>query len=469
VVKALDTARKGYFLIFFALILTILTLPLLGTVLTQTIDVRENIVSFRDASFARTSGDSLLNTVMRQHKDNGLGFVHRGTYPPVDTDPATGAEVRDPEQLYVDYFFNSASVFPVPTDVVALEELGRPARGLIDVESDLVTITNQVEACRNNPFVGDSDTELCAAYEGYTSSYYTVPALGTGNAGEDCTYNRVNVGKTYPAAVGEDAVLVDPLDDPCNWNTLALGETVGIPLFFKYLDGEEVVTQQYTPSNLRLRIRLKCSDGSSYCPNEEREVFYNPLGVDDEFDGYDDSERVFNWVIEDIASGEVFTPDVRWANSDEEGRSELNSELTVFRLSNLYGNDLDDFVNSRFYSFGSSFFANFLGTPIRDIRDAFNGVEWNLRDDLLTVAYESSRELMLYIEFLNDNFYFDDFGDLGSKIRSIEYQILSDVPLGNTDYYAVGSASFVGESDYALNQSRIKGPVPSSPGLVIGN
>ena len=473
--KSQQQARGGYFLIFFALVLTILTLPLLGTVLSQTIDVQENIAKFRDATFARTSGDSLLNAAMRRDKANGLGYMNIGSYP----------ETAEEGDLTINYFFNSASVFPVPTNSEFIEPFGPEAKFPVvgsDGEPAISTIAGR---CADNEYLNLAyQCEDVAEFEKF---YYTVPALGTGNAGEDCSYNRLNLDKTYPSSTSTDGTTdapeyVDPLDDPCNWNTLALGETVGIPLYYKYKDASgEIVTQQYTPETLKLRVRLACADGEAYCPNEDRLVFEDTVddprlvsgededvdGDGEDRDGLDDSERVFSWIVSDNVTGNVYSADNRWFSDQRPGREWYNSEFTVHRLSIDPAIDGLALEIPRFYFFGGVSYVNYLSLPLRYFADAFSSDVLDFDSDQLlsSFVYPESNELFLTLEFLNSPYHASD----GSRVRYVEYQLLSDVPVGNTDFYAVGNATNVEGEYYVLNEAKIGGPEVSSPGLVFGN
>ncbi len=132
--------------------------------------------------------------------------------------------------------------------------------------------------------------------------YYTVPALGTGDAGTECVPHQVEFGAKWN---GSDE-FIDPLDHPCNWNVMEKGETVkfGLSSFNKEQILEKtagnvgwVGSLALTGSNLEqdvqrafeqsyydgfdqndtliLRIRLRCADGSSNCHPVERYEFFD--------------------------------------------------------------------------------------------------------------------------------------------------------------------------------------------------
>jgi len=80
---------------------------------------------------------------------------------------------------------------------------------------------------------------------------------------------------------------IDPLSHPCYWGDLEPGETVRIPLN-KYGWSLSEIT------NLKLRLRTKCVDGSDWCKDRGRETYdvqlANPL--------VDDSDTIATWVLE---------------------------------------------------------------------------------------------------------------------------------------------------------------------------
>lgn len=135
--------------------------------------------------------------------------------------------------------------------------------------------------------------------------YYTVPALGTGDAGSECEVHHVEFMDTWNGG-GE---YIDPLDHPCNWNVMDKGETVKFGLSGYSIDevrettrgavGAKATTLATSGTNLEqdvlaalsqsyykeggvkendvlvLRIRLRCSDGSNDCHPTDRYEFFD--------------------------------------------------------------------------------------------------------------------------------------------------------------------------------------------------
>lgn len=149
--------------------------------------------------------------------------------------------------------------------------------------------------------------------------YYTVPALGTGDAGIDCSPHKVN----FDARWNNSDEYIDPLDHPCNWNVMEKGETIKFGLSSYTLSdirektagnvGGKVESLALTGSNLEedvqkvfehsyyegldkndvlvLRIRLRCTDGTSYCHPVERYEFYDSEFLN-EFDNTEHDECI---------------------------------------------------------------------------------------------------------------------------------------------------------------------------------
>ncbi|PIQ78688.1 hypothetical protein COV81_04525, partial [Candidatus Peregrinibacteria bacterium CG11_big_fil_rev_8_21_14_0_20_41_10] len=88
---------------------------------------------------------------------------------------------------------------------------------------------------------------------------------------------------------------IDPLNHPCYWGDLEPGETVRIPLN-KYGWSLSEIT------NLKLRLRTKCLDGSDWCKDRGRET-YDDINLDGHA-RIDDSPTVATWVLE-VNEGEV--------------------------------------------------------------------------------------------------------------------------------------------------------------------
>jgi len=88
---------------------------------------------------------------------------------------------------------------------------------------------------------------------------------------------------------------IDPLSHPCYWGDLEPGETVRIPLN-KYGWSLSEIT------NLKLRLRTKCLDGSDWCKDRGRET-YDDINLDGHA-RIDDSPTVATWVLE-VNEGEV--------------------------------------------------------------------------------------------------------------------------------------------------------------------
>jgi len=93
---------------------------------------------------------------------------------------------------------------------------------------------------------------------------YVIPRPGTGNAGANC--DPLN-----PPMDLSDTKL--GIDHACNWNTIKVGETVGIPLYTTAVDpADSSKTIIKNPSdldlqNLKIKIRTPCKPGASGGPN----------------------------------------------------------------------------------------------------------------------------------------------------------------------------------------------------------
>jgi len=474
ILKKRREPRKGYFLILFALILTMLILPIIARTLEHTITVRENIAAYNKASSARYYGESVLLSKLTQRRhEYGLGYFESGE---ILKDEETGESVS--------YRYSAASTIPVPTSY----DLG-PG---VDCENAYELGNYECE-----------DIQLRTDNEGGTATprrfYYTVPALGTGNASQDCRFNKVNFKKNYPGTEAGQGEPVDPLDDPCNWNKLALGQNTTFPLYINPPD-DPTQLKVYHPRTLKLRVRMRCAGGiRDLCVPEDRLVIshedVNPLEFEARFDL---TPRVLDWVIQ---SADTFTPDVRGDFDDPDtksGRNVDNIEITINKLR------LDDPILDffRFNESNKTSIFNLLDTSdvkIAEIQEAFD------KDSIyepLADKYETNQEgfiegiinfeptsngnLAYVVEEGPDfilgfiNAYFEGCSevDVGfhctrgkrNHIIDVEYQMISDVPLGNDKFVSTGRfLTGEGEKGYSLQQQSRRGPKVHAPGLVFGN
>jgi Tfp pilus assembly protein PilX len=113
------------------------------------------------------------------------------------------------------------------------------------------------------------------------SEMYVVPTPGSGTVGSNCDpLKAVTTGKFVYGKnkdTGED-LLADAIDNPCNWNKIKVGETVGIPLYVTTTDSASNCpefpansgTYICNPTDLGLtsliiKVRTPCTDGNEYC------------------------------------------------------------------------------------------------------------------------------------------------------------------------------------------------------------
>ena len=138
---------------------------------------------------------------------------------------------------------------------------------------------------------------------------YSVPAPGTGSAGENCnnyTPNLIGDEIVRPnidnSLVQMPNVSIDQLDYSCNWNKLVLGsdstDRVMIPLYYEGANGE--IVQPFFGANglnetfiLRLRTPCDCEDGEQGCSPIDSTVCTEEA----RFELPNDNEIVAQWQI----------------------------------------------------------------------------------------------------------------------------------------------------------------------------
>jgi len=133
--------REAYFVLFFALVITMLMTPIMSQVLLETIETREGIRSYERSSNLLTYANSALEAKLEELSRKGLGYSESGEFVLGDT----GAVVH--------YDFSSKSEVDLGGRAIWQEAHGD-----------------------NDPWSTEHESD----------SMYIVPAPGTGTAGENC-------------------------------------------------------------------------------------------------------------------------------------------------------------------------------------------------------------------------------------------------------------------------------------------
>jgi hypothetical protein len=134
---------------------------------------------------------------------------------------------------------------------------------------------------------------------------YIMPTPGGGTVGKDCdplkavtsepfTYTYHGTGEDL--LTGED----DPINHPCNWNKIKVGQTLGVPLYMTSATEVGTCTEDTSGeggiyicnpidlglTTLRIKVRTPCENGDEMCPASARFDLDNTKG--DEKFNYDD-------------------------------------------------------------------------------------------------------------------------------------------------------------------------------------
>jgi len=469
--KDASNERGGYFVLFFAMLITMLMLPILTSVLTQTIETRQNIATFQKSSNLVTLGNSALKAKLDELSKEGLGRKQTGEM-----------DLGDGITLHYDY--SSISKLPVMDTGFSVTELAPIDAKLIDDSEDGLSIDSLGTA------LGYLEAEI-----------YTVPALGTGDAGgEECVPGVINEA-TY-----KDGEPVDPLDHPCNWSTLSVGESVTLPFYRQDDDWTNTVPPDYVvaaPENLLLRVRLKCADNSYLCKNEDRLVLWDEGFI--KKDGYlspalndpkaDFSKRILDLAL--MANGKVYVPNTESIRviGDElpSGKHKHSQEITVQKMrndSNDTNRDTVEYIERRFELYSNNLtvlnlslvrLQNLLG--LDNMEQSVQMVLDNDEINLPKLILGFTKNRILACDPISNNCKFTEenpftlpserpnWAEDTSPIREVyelEYQVLSDVPLANHKFVIKGSISN-GDDEYQLDVIEKKGPKTSAPAAVFSS
>jgi hypothetical protein len=283
---------------------------------------------------------------------------------------------------------------------------------------------------------------------------------------------------TYPSGLP-----VDPLDNPCNWNTLSPGETVAIPLYVREPGNPDKIIIN-TPETLTLRVRFKCENSAdTICDPEDRLVIWEE-GVDMGAEDTDKSSRILNWVIE--SGDKTFTPGIAWKAEDSYRFPTDNFEITINRLLFDFEKNVSDVFyfksseNTSYVNLLTSEITNLMnayddGVSLSDLIDFFGsiGIAERFLHQSISIPsddnYSGSERAGFYgpkliLEFIDGVYRTQD----GSNINSMEYQLVSDVPIGNDTFVAAGYA-LTRNGRYVLDTEALRAKKPSPPGLVFSN
>ena len=483
--------REGYFVLFFAIVVTMLMLPVLSSVLTTTVETRSQVANYYRAETARNQGESVLfNKLETLSREHGLGYFEQGDV--FLDDEEAGTTLPDEERPRVTYKFSAASVTTTPSKY-SPDDLNVPT------EADNCTTWMNEDGDRLS-FEGCEDEPSLESLPGETDPYYyyTVPALGTGDVGgADCELGKINLDY-YPEVEGVtsdfEGQLIDPLDHPCSWNQLSLGQNVGIPLYVNTSESPDRY-EVFIPESLTLRVRFKCNDfEDTYCLPEQRLFIthdeISELLKTEPNPRQDITPRVLDWAIQ---GAQIILPDQRGDFSELSGRRIDSIEITIQRLYQFtfdptkqmfklfssipnLGYSTINFMNNEASALliSDAFDRDATANPLSSF---FESVETGLLTSpeplspSAGTAYGVTEDApVLNLGFLNA--YFEGClpgTDNCKTITEIEYQLISDVPLGNHKFVITGISKNL-NSTYALMKAEKSGPeVTTIPGTVFGS
>jgi hypothetical protein len=260
--------------------------------------------------------------------------------------------------------------------------------------------------------------------------YYSIPALGTGNASRlECKYFSLNQELLGPLKFiqalnpNEQPKYLDPLNHPCNLNSIQAKEQIAIPLFN--------VNNPIDYDDLKLGIRIfsKCSSGRPVCDIDRRiDLRVQNLG-----------RAIFSAAIIDLED-----PDFLYFNENFITTSQLNT-ATLYQIVTP---GLD--ANNRR---GAAIAALFTPTDI-----LANGRQ-TLAD--IIANNENDRMLVIILNFLETQ--------LGNaSLDEIEYQVLSNQAIGDNKVVAAGELKYL-DRNYKLKNLSWQPEFDIDTGVVFGN
>lgn len=285
----------------------------------------------------------------------------------------------------------------------------------------------------------------------YSGGNYGIPTPGTGTVGNNCNPLKAQIsgtqyfnekdGKYYPSQNNDpnnQYTLVDPEENPCNWNKIKYGESVSIPLYVtadqQYLT-EQGVSCAQDPSNLNsyicnpkdlgltsliIRVRTPCESGQEMCLSGkiDRYTLDNTHGDIINVGGDD---AILDWQIQaaDKGGGKsyVMVPNHSY-NLAFKKYNLPDSEIYESRINSYPSNQLEINQNNGTWGVDISPGGKNQGTIFNFLTDL---TPWNLDGGIIrTVPTDAINKPVLKLTVINK--LVDFIG--GGSIPNLEYQIL---------------------------------------------
>jgi hypothetical protein len=174
---------------------------------------------------------------------------------------------------------------------------------------------------------------------------YGMPTPGTGTVGSNCSPLTAYYDKVYIFPPEAGGTQYAPWEHPCNWNKLKVGDSVAIPLytvaddvsgpncpFDSYLGYRVCNPVNLGLTNLVLRVRTPCIDGSEYCSASGRYKL-NDIAGDPTLNG-DDTILAWQITATSLDHKTTYTlKPITELKTGENKRQSYNTEISEGRIN----------------------------------------------------------------------------------------------------------------------------------------
>lgn len=287
---------------------------------------------------------------------------------------------------------------------------------------------------------------------------FVIPHLGTGNAGSNCTVYQSEIESSNWSSVADAPIndkgqidttaniWISQIDYSCNWNKLSFGSSstdrVAIPLYYDESDTSSMQPMIVNPfldlvtdpnksvNQLIIRIRPPCKPcTAAVCPEDVTMCSTDPADheryfLDDGGGNSDENDIVVQWQISGMCDGEQcsFIPYVDQPNNYI--NDSTSSAITEGEINSRYFRDYRVVSFSEDSTVSTSDYNNYLilnlyGTP-------------KILNELI--------EKPTLILFLNEKL----ISENDENVPYLEYQILTDNPIGSPNTQAVTTINIGG-------------------------
>lgn len=287
----MSKTRSGYFFLSFALLIVAVLTPVVLVTGLNDISVKTSINLYKNRVNSLNTGGTLATEKFSDFIARFENDIYGRSEIQAEANNQDGPSLK-----YA--FFAKASLVPsLKNEINGVQPVARPVNselfdiGRFKIFNNQIIDVNQRFALELNE---DVNNFRDANY------FYSLPALGTGNATDlECE----------PFSVVRDLNGADPIDHPCNFNKISVGDSIVIPLYVKQDNNVDLFDFD---KKMIVRFKAPCTGFVAECDEQNRiginEGFFVDFALFDK-----ENAKVWRGGQEKIRSDNLYL-DIRFAN-----------------------------------------------------------------------------------------------------------------------------------------------------------